>query len=883
MARSPFNRESAIVGSICIFLLAVGSLSAGCRPPERARVGATAMLEVINPTDKAHEIFMAGQRIGRVAPKARVRFRSLPGRVVTLSATPIGGDASVTTQASLHPGEIEFWIIADAEQVESLPPGFGSIAVANDLGRDVELRLDERRVGSLFAGESRMVDDIPAGSYLASAVVTTTRERLLRTLDVLEGTVTSWRLDAPMGIVALHNSWDEAVSVTLAGLDVGRVAAGDSVDYPKQFAGRTMIEVTGEMSRSVVREVLTVLPDEVTVFTLADGDGSVRVTNLTEESLAVAIDGRVREILPAQESQTFSGMPPGVLRVEVVGSETGMRLSRTLRLTGGEQAHWQVDPRYGTMRIYNASPERQLIYVDGHRSETVAPGERVHLRRVAVGEHIVSVVGEQSLVRRDHSLSVTPAASPQLIIRGSTGGVVLHNQRDEPLRLYLDSAPVGEVAAGHSLQVESIPTGRRLMEAVGLDSGHVVREQIEIDEDQMARLNVRDDRGLLAIRNRSGEALATGPLLSRQAPVIYPDEEAVFNLSAGSRGITLRGQGTGFLYRMDVTLKPDERTEWTIGPPTASFLVFNRSGEEIEVSLAGASLGRLPPGDDMLIPDLPAGRHLFTVEGLRSGALLERRVAPQPEARGSWEIRPQLARMRVQNQTAEALEIFKDGRPYGRVEAGGVIGLGNLAPGEHRFEARGLRTGARFESTQEVTARQSGLWRIQPAEGTVLVSSAHGTAERVSLNGREVGLLGGPEERVTAAAPAGMRAIQIDPRDTGPSHREVLKVSPERTTQVHVSPTALVVQVVNETQFAVNVRWEGRVLAEIGPGATTEIPGLPTRKPVVLRATTEEGRGSFQRTFRLMVPEHEPTDVPATRWILTPAQSGDTPSTERAQ
>jgi hypothetical protein len=869
--RAAFSTGAAALLAVVVGLVGAGP-AGGCAPAARpATVPNTAVLEVANRTQRPQDIYLDGQRLGRVAPGERARFRALPARTTRLRAQPPEGGVTAQAEAALARDTATEWVIVGEGVLLPEPPRLGSIALTNALARDVDVFLDDVRVATLFAGEHRVLPDVAAGAHALEAVSPAEGRRVRRTLDVLPDTITPWTIAAPMGAVRVYNEWNEPAEVMLGGYAAGTVAAGELLVVPDRFVGQLSAEARGTQTRAVARAELDVRPGEITAWHLAESGGAVRVVNKAGEPLAVEVDGQGRGLVAPLDELLVEGLSPGRHVVTVGGAHTGIRLAREVRLGSGERAEWAVDPRFGAVRVVNTSPEPQIVYLDGERRADLPPGGTLALERVRTGPHRLSAVGATSRLRQDHEIHARAEEGVTWWLAGATGTVVVDNRRDEALRVFVDAQPHGLVEAGQIVSLEEVAAGERLLEAVGQESGRVFRERLVVGAPAVTVWTVRDPSALLVVENGSGEVLRTGGRLAAQTSHLEKGGRFTFRLPPGPRRVALVGADTGFVYALETTLVDGETAPWSVTAPKGAVVVWNRSGEPLRLALDGEPLGVLAPDRDLSLADVRAGRHVVQAEGRVSGAALRWPFVLQPEGRARWEVGPQLATVRVDNRTDEPLEVSVDGTVWGRVEPGAVLSLARVTPGPHAFAARAVKTGVRYGTALDVDVAKVAVWQVLPAEGTVLVTSARPAPMEVRLDGQPIGTTTGPGDPVTTHTPTGTRIVHGRALDERTSDwLTAVSVAADRTTEVHIPPERARVEIVNDTPWTVRVWLGDRLVGEPPAGTTLRLVDVAPRVPVEVRVITADGARVWRRSLSVVPREDAPPGTPDLTWRLLP-------------
>ena len=623
------------------------------------------------------------------------------------------------------------------------------------------------------------------------------------------------------------------------------------------------LAAVGLVTRTAAQAQLEVRAGRDTPWRLSTSGGTLTIDNRADEPLAVAVDGRARGLVAPLETTTIDGLRPGSRLVRVVGAETGLTLDREIVLSSGARATWSVDPRFAVVSVENASPEPQLLFLDSHPAGRVRPGERLTLSDVSTGDHELAAVGQSSNTRTRTRVHARPEAPASWTVRGVSGALVVRNERPESVRLYLDARALGTLTAGQTARFADLSCGQRVLEAYGLDSRRTIRTRVSLSRDDEASWLITDPRGKFRLTNDSGEALVPGPEFGPRPARILSGRSHEFSLPEGTRKLSCLGADSGFLYATEVRVVPGAGTTWRVPPPHGGLLLHNRAGEALKISLDGVPLRELPPGEDLFLPDLPAGTHQVTALGILSRAPRTRRLALAPGKRLSWEIRPRFARLRVWNRSQEAQSLYVDGAASARVDSDGIVELSQLAPGRHTLESRGERSGLRRRLTLSLSAAHLPVWEIRSSRSGLLVEGREGESFAVLVDGAPSGEAGGPGEPATLQVPAGDHTVAALPSQGDARMRTRLRFAPERTYELAIPGAERELRVTNATRHELRIFLGDRLLGTVPSGATLRDVRVPQSARLSLRALSQDGLHSWSRTLRSVSDETPTTPL---RW-----------------
>ncbi len=860
------RRTTLPVSAVLLALL----VSSGCGGTQTTRDRAPdpgGALEVVNLTDTRRAILLDDDSIGSVEAGARARYRFLrtgAHKVTAEAAWPDDGE-DVTAQLSLAAGKVTVWELPGSRP---LPASLADLVVVNRWPQDLEVFVVEggARLGGVLTGDTRVFHDLPAGERRLQ-VVGRDGERLEVSAPLDADTPWTWQVEARLGVVQIVNDTDERVAIDVDGVERALCLARDAVIVDRLPAGPHVLTARGLVTRTARRHNVTIDADRPTRWELTSGRASLVVGNRSGEPVEVVVDGREAVVIAQGESQRFEDIASGTVLATATGTTSANPHRQRFEARPGQEVTWTITGVTGTLRVRNGTERTLIAYVGGiERAEIPAGVEEVVSLGGAPPFEVTAVSRDGSLVfRRDIDPGEALAATWRISTEG--GAVHVTNARDEPMEVFIDAAPAGRIAAGEATTFTGIGSGPRLLEAVGLRSGAVLRERLELDGGEVAGWTVRDPRATVVVANLTDEPLLLEGEGAEQKPLIQPAERTLYNLRPGQQVMRLVGTRSGVSWQRGLDLKIGAVIEWTIEPGRGVLEVRNELRESLAIEIDGVSRGALPPGSVMRVDDLTEGQHQLRAVGETTGRveLGERVVTTSGTAR--WPLTPTPASLVVLNEADEPVSVLIDGRPYGRVEAGARQGIGQLTAGERRVEATGLRTGWRHTTSVRLLDGGSETLVVPAPRGVLVVDNQSGEAQRVLVDGVLQGDVAAGATGTRLSVPAGRRQIVLEGVASGrtTSFRVDLGVSHAVHLLAPLPRSRLVVA--NHTGAPLRIWVNDREVGAATDGDSLIVDDL---KPGAWRLTARHAEGRVTHSERRDVAPGE-----TATWALQAASRGD--------
>lgn len=792
-------------------------------------VGAT--LEIENRTGEDLAVSVRGRQEGLVRTGQRLRLHHLATGEAIVSARAQGGAGAFQAEnrVALREGERTLWsVLPDAAGGEALPevPGLATLVVVNATRRDTTLLVGGRRLGRVFAGETRAFDDLPSGEVeVVARPDDGTAPANDRIVLVPEGE-TRWSVEASGAPLTIQNHTDEALSLTIDGRPRGRIEAGATWSSPER-PGLRVVAAKSQPSLKPYETLIEVKPEIGATWEVLAAQAVLEVDNATAEALVVSVPGAgpARVIEPRQKSR-FEGVPTGSIEVAAEGQTSKLPYAARLELAAGQVSTWVVGAMKGSIRVENRTRRAVSVYVDTGSGEReagqVAAGATAIVRDLPRGNVRIAAQarGVEVTARVQTTLDLAEIPAATWVVTASTGALSVDNERDESLAVYVDARWVGEVPARRGEVVGSraftgLEVGARLVECVGRTSGSVVRDRITIVDNGLARFSVQDPTSYVEVDNQSGETLELRGVLSNEAPALAVGASLRVKVRAGTQKLVVVGRETGLLYGRELVVEAGQSGRWTVSAEPAQILVWSRLDETVALSLDDRPMGTLSPNETVRLGELGPGRHTLQAVGLRSGVVRAEEIRARPGAETKVTLSTSLATIIVDNQADEQVEVVIDGAIYGRVAARTVKGFGKLSPGPHAVDLELLASHRTQRVALELREGQRARVVAEAPMSLLVIENAARQDVRVSVDGvvlRTVPADAGP---TLVPVPAGTRLVQIERLSDRTQLGFKMKLFGDVAVHVPVPPRTVRLVVVNRSEVALSLSVDDHVLGTL--------------------------------------------------------------------
>jgi hypothetical protein len=413
----------------------------------------------------------------------------------------------------------------------------------------------------------------------------------------------------------------------------------------------------------------------------------LQVVDRGDEGFRLSLDGReVGEVAPGK-SLVLDGIPPGRHLARAVGAQSDVHLFRAFNVTREATEVWELNPASGAVLVRNGAAEPVRVLVDGRQAGRVEPHKDLTLHSVPSGRRELEAVGEASGSKQARSLEVDAAA--QGLFAVEPWGLTLHlvNGLDHGVRVYRDARFLSRLDRGASLTLDQAPAGRFLLEVVSDQEGaEVLRRPVDARPGQRVEWNIRPEAAAEAPREAAQQTarLLIQNLRAEEGRLFVDglewnrlpagSELLLPQVAAGEHTLALVGAASGERVETRLTVLAGERSAWTVEPGLAALEVDNRTGEVLEVSAAGDSLGAVEPGQKRVLA-VRAGRVRLALHGRTSLQTVSEWVELQPARTYSRSVAHLDAQFILTSRLAQDARVMAGDRQLGTLQAGAELAV----------------------------------------------------------------------------------------------------------------------------------------------------------------------------------------------------------------
>ena len=414
-----------------------------------------------------------------------------------------------------------------------------------------------------------------------------------------------------------------------------------------------------------------------------------------------------------------------------LGKSTGHPFRVVLGLGPGQTLSVVLRPVEATLEAVNGTRQAVVVAAGGTRRR-LEPGVSTRIA-MPIGPSV-----QARAARTDGSASfqrtfdTTMRRSVRWRIVSGTGSVRVVNPLSEPLTIYVDARRVGETPAGTEVAFTGVEAGRRLLEAVGRDSGAVLRQRVRVESGKIQLWNVAasgsesaataaapparpspdDVLGALVVFNESADSIAVR-VDGRPHGRVEPRSHQGFGaLATGKRNLTVVSHDARWRRTMSVELRPGEIESVTIPAPSAVLVLDNDADEAVRVRLGQELLGQVTASTRGVRFAVRAGLRRVTVSGVRTGREIMRVVTLLAGAASAVHFPSRRVRLVIVNASGQPVDVTAGRLELGRVATGDHLVVEDLEAGLIELRARDLDGRLTHAEQRRVGPGETTSWEL---------------------------------------------------------------------------------------------------------------------------------------------------------------------------
>jgi hypothetical protein len=284
----------------------------------------------------------------------------------------------------------------------------------------------------------------------------------------------------------------------------------------------------------------------------------------------------------------------------------------------------------GMLRVTNNTAENLNVLVDGQMLGQVAPGQTAVFNHVPAGYKGIVLTNPFGQVRSNGrfflpingSYTWTVGASayaigpaPLVPVEIPRGSLQIYNRFLVPANIFIGERPRGTILPGQTAVYYNLRVGTRVLRALTLEGMELYQQTVNIVPGSRTYVNLTPQVGFIRVVNSRPEPLE---ILLDGAPVpflLQPGRVArIPNVRPGTRSLIARVGGVE-VQRTMAPVYAGQTYTWYVRAPSGNIRVVNQTGEILVLNVDGNPQGTIGPGQERILPDLPAGLHkLFATD-----------------------------------------------------------------------------------------------------------------------------------------------------------------------------------------------------------------------------------------------------------------------------
>jgi len=672
-----------------------------------ARVGQPVTVD--NGTDETLVLVIDGLEAAQIRAGASWSTTLTPGTHV----------AAATSQPSRRPYE-SVLTITDAPVTWRVDAGQAALVVDNRTGEALDVTVLGREPIAVQRGESATLSELPTGPLGLTAVGRTTRLTYAGRVDLLPGQRAIWRPEPIVGSVRIVNRTTRDLYIYRRTKDGPEVASGvlapQGVALVRELArGQHHLAAVDPIGKRRYETAIDLSDMPADTWTIQPATGSVTIDNLRDEPVAIFVDARATGTVVAGGRRTFVGLAVGDRLVEGVGQRTGY-VQKDHALVAEDRVAAVVLPDPTAFVIVDNTTGEDLETRGFLADQASAIGRAQALRfRVQSGVARLTVVGRDSGLTYQADVVAKPDAPARGVGRLVPATLTVWNQLGETVAVTIDDRAAGSVASDQTLTIADVAPGRRIVQAVGLGSGSVRSETVQLSPDADARLTLALELGVVLVEKRAAEEVA-----------VSVDGRPYGVVRAGaihSFGKVLPGRRTvGFDYTRsrrsaatELDVRSGQRARVVAEVPLAPVVVTNEARQDARVKVDGEVIATVGHDAPPALLHIPAGPRLVQIERLADRTLVSYRLDFWADTALHLPVPPRSTRLVVVNRLPHAAEILRAEHMVGRVEPGASALFEDLEDGEARLFARDPEGVVTHAETRLIAAGETATWVLEVA------------------------------------------------------------------------------------------------------------------------------------------------------------------------
>lgn len=639
-----------------------------------------AELTIVNQSSEPMVVTLDLGNSVRLGPGEQTTVGNLLGNSHTIDAIGLQSGRKYKKTTELTPGEKRTIELAGSDS---------NIRVVNETNEPLVIRLDDVDIGRVSPLSVSEFKQISQGNRTLTATSLGSGQQFQTPAQLFSEQTFVWYVNADAAALWVSNATDEKVSVYMDEAQLVTLEPGESRYVSRLTPGKHQLEAIGDQSQIIRSTEKHLRPELAAQWAISKALASVHLHNRRNEPLRVFMDANYLAELAPGTTLVIDGLIPGLRLFEAWG-KTSFRTTRTqLALVEDERASWEITEGAAAIKITNLTHE--MLEIDrllASSGDVIGPGETVEYP-IPAGDWRIELSGLKSQQRFVRRVTAEDGDVVLWKVEPLVGDLVVHNRRLEPVRVQIDDADVGLLAAESSQTYSGLNQGPHEVSATS-ESGFVSRGKLIISADKPSNWEVHHKTAGLQVVNTTYEELALF-VDGRPYGIVVPGESRLFGrIPAGTHTVSSFGKRTGRHYEVAMTFHEDEVARWTVESQRTVARIHNRRNETAVVFVDGKpQIEVLPKSVGEFFVE--AGPRHIDIHGQVSLESKSTLLTVTPDQSYDFEFTELTSKVVVKNETDMPVQVQLDGHPVGQLAPNEKLELGKVEAGPISLEASGAK------------------------------------------------------------------------------------------------------------------------------------------------------------------------------------------------
>ena len=671
-----------------------------------ANVGGTVHIE--NRTSESLTVSVDGAERTHITPGA-----TWDG-MVALGTHVLSG----VSEPSQKPYESTLTVLADQPVVWIVTAGQAELVVDNRSGEAITVAVAGQSI-PVARGASVIVSDIPTGPVAIDAVGSSGMTYAGR-IDLAPGQRAHWAAERVLGSVRVVNRTGRKLWIYTKPKGGSEDEAGElGSDTPvllrnlaRAPIGLSAIDPIGK--RRYTTEIdLSEVP--AGTWTIMPATGSLAIENERDELVTVFANAlRVGDV-PPNATQVFPGIGVGDALVESLGGRTGYVQHSRTSITEDRVALVVLPDPTAFVLVENATGEPLATRgVLADQVARLAEGSVTRFRMRA-GKLRLTAVGNDSGLVYQTDVNATSDAPARWVVRQTPASLMVWNRMNEALAITVDDRAVGSIGPDENLTVDGLAPGKRTVQAVGLASGTLHSEVVNLAPAGEEHMSFTMKLAAIVIENRASEVVGVTIDGEPWGEVAANATHGFANLRTGKHKVEFDYRSSHRVSETDIEAREGQRVLVVAEVPMALVVVQNGSRQAARVLVDGQPIATVAADAPPTLVHVPAGPRLVQFERLGDHTVVSFRLDFWADSAIHLPVPPPDARLVVVNREQHATEIRFGELVVGTVDADSSMIFDALPDDTNTLTARSPDGTVTHSELRHFQPGETSTWVLEPS------------------------------------------------------------------------------------------------------------------------------------------------------------------------